>query len=392
MDDFETEEQEEQREQPRKRHRLRRFLLFTLILLAVLAAVVLAAYRDGTGFDALRRYFSYGSVEKSGGTEEYAYDASSDNRFAVLGDSLVVLSNAQLKIFGGSGETVYSADVAMEAPALAVGGGCAVAYDVGGTQMIVVDEKGERGRLTAAEDEPYLAASLNDKGWLAVTAEKKNYKGCVSVYSDKMELVFAFNSSERFVTDAWVTDDCKSLTAVTLGQKDSRFLSSLVFYDLDATEPRASCDVEDGLVLAMGEKDGKIAAVSDTGLTLATYAGEIAASYGYSGGYLREYDLGGDGYTALLLNRYQSGSAGTLVTVGPDGKKLASLDVKEEILSLSAAGRYLAVLYADRLVIYNQDLEEYARLSGTDYARSVLMRADGSALLLSSEKATLFLP
>ena len=103
-------------------------------------------------------------------------------------------------------------------------------------------------------------------------------------------------------------------------------------------------------------------------------------------------DLGGEDFTAVLLNRYQTGSVGRLVTVGGDGTELGSLDVNQEILSMSAAGRYLAVLYMDTLVIYNRELQVYASLRGTDYARSVLMRPDGSALLLSSEVATLFLP
>ena len=37
----------------------RRFLHFFLILAVVLAVVLAAAYRDGTGFDVLRRFFSY---------------------------------------------------------------------------------------------------------------------------------------------------------------------------------------------------------------------------------------------------------------------------------------------------------------------------------------------
>lgn len=100
----------------------------------------------------------------------------------------------------------------------------------------------------------------------------------------------------------------------------------------------------------------------------------------------------GDGFTALLLNRYKSGGVGRLVTVDTDGQEIAALDVNEEILSISAAGRYLAVLYMDSVVIYTEELEIYAQLEGTDYARSVLMRQDGSALLLAAESAHLFLP
>ena len=78
--------------------------------------------------------------------------------------------------------------------------------------------------------------------------------------------------------------------------------------------------------------------------------------------------------------------------MGTDGTQLGSLDVKEEILDISAAGRYLAVLYADRVVVYNPDLQVYASLTGIDQARGVLMRPDGSVLLLGAESAHLFLP
>ena len=380
----------ENREPPR-RHRLRAFLIFLLVLLAVLAAVVFAAYRDGTGLDVLRRYFSYGSADSQGEETDFRYDASSDNRFAVLGDDLAVLSGTELQVLDGSGKQIYSTPVKMAQPALASGGGCAVAYDVGGTQLIVVDGTGERLTLTADASEPWIAATLNSQGWLAATSEKKSYKASVSVYNDQMELVFTFNSSERFVSDAYVTDDGKTLAAVTMGQENSVFVSNLVFYDLTETEPFADYDVTDGLAYSIGQTGNSLVTVADTCLSFSGTDGKAGAVYDYGGAYLRGYALG-DGAEALLLNRYRSGSVGRLVCVGTDGKELASLDVSEEVLDISAAGRYLAVLYADRMVVYTQDLQEYASLNGTDFARGVLMRPDGSALLVSSDRATLFLP
>ncbi|MDO4316498.1 MAG: DUF5711 family protein [Oscillospiraceae bacterium] len=379
-------------EQPKKRRALRGFWVFFLTLAAVLAVVVLAAYRDGTGFDVLRRYLNYGSVESVGGEVVYGYDASSNNRFAALGEKLVVLSETSLRVLDRDGGEVWSVNVNMSAPMLNRGGGRAVACDVGGRTLYVVDEGGEVMHLTAGEDEPFIAAALNEKGWLAVTAEKRGYKGCVSVYDQDGELVFEFNSSRRFVIDACVTDDCGYLAAVTLGQENSVFVSNVVLYDVTKTDPAADYDISDGLVAAIGQQAGKLATVSDTCLTFADTSGAVTASYAYGGAYLRDYDLSGDGFVALLLNRYQSGSVGRLVTVDTDGAELGSLDVNEEVLSVSAAGRYLAVLYANRLVVYNQDLQVYASLNGTDYAREALMRTDGSVLLLSSESAGLFLP
>lgn len=376
------------------KHPIRSFLSFLLMLAAVLLVVLLAAYRDGTGFDILRRYLHYGRAEQVGGETVYHYDAASKNRFALLGESLVVLSDASLSLYNSAGEEVWSAPVTMTAPALVSGGGRAAAYDVGGTALYVVDQSGLLLELTADEEEPYIAATLNQNGELAVTAQKKGYKGSVKVYDRTLgpDPAFEFKSSQRFVLDGYVLGDC--LAVVTLGQENGVFVSNIGLYDLskDAKEPAASYDISGGLVAAVGEQEGRLVTVSDTALTFAGTGGEITGSYSYGGSYLREYDLGGTGFTALLLNRYRSGSVGRLVAVDKNGEELGSLDVREEVLSISASGRYLAVLYADRLAVYNPDLQPYATLQGTGDAREVRMRPDGSALLLSAGSASLFLP
>src|SRR5699024_4000574 len=124
---------------------------------------------------------------------------------------------------------------------------------------------------------------------------------------------------------------------------NSVFVSNVVLYSLETAgvvEPYADYDVTDGLVAAVGEQGDRLVTVSDTSLTIASAAGEVETSYAYAGTALREYDLGGDGFTALLLNRYKSGGVGRLVTVDTEGQEIASLDVNREILSISAAGDY----------------------------------------------------
>ena len=291
MNDIWNDNDGEEDEAPRKGGRLRRFGIFFLVLAAVLGVVLVAAYRDGTGFDALRRLFSYGSGEESTAEAQYDYDASDSNRFAVLGDSLVVLSDTKLQVLARGGEEIWSTSVRMSAPALETGGGRAVAYDVGGTELYVVDEGGEVGSLTATEEDPFISARLNEDGWLAVTAGLENYKGGVTVYNSQMDEVFLFRASDRFVIDAYVTDDNSTLAAVTLGQENSVFVSNIVLYELDQEDPAADYDVTDGLVAAVGEQDGQLVTVSDTCLTYASPAGEVRATYSYAGSYLREYDF-----------------------------------------------------------------------------------------------------
>ena len=227
----------------KKPHTVRNFLLLTLILIVVLGVVLMAAYRDGTGFDVLRRYLNYGRVEAASGETVYDYDASSRNHFAVLGDCLAVLSDNSLEVLSPSGDAMWSGNVKMENPVLVQSGDRAAAYDVGGTKLFVLDQRGLISTLETGEEEPFIAVTMNKAGWLAVTTEDHNYKGCVTVYDEKMEKVFKFQSSQRFVLDAYVTDDCKTLAAVTLGQENSVFVSNIVLYDLSKQDPVADYDI-----------------------------------------------------------------------------------------------------------------------------------------------------
>ena len=257
-------------EAPAKRGRLRRFLLFALVLLAVLgwwssppggtgpALTPSAASSLTAGRTRLRERSSTSTTNPT---------ATASPPWGMPWWSSLTQSS---RSWGADGQEVWSVSVRMEAPALESGGGRAVAYDVGGTELYVVDAEGEVGSLTAPEDYPFLSARLNGEGWLAVTAGLEGHKGGVTVYDDRMEEVFLYKASKRFVLDACVTEDCSALAAVTLGQENSTFVSNVVLYELDQEEPYADYDVTDGLVTALGEQDGSILTVSDTCFTAAS--------------------------------------------------------------------------------------------------------------------------
>ena len=375
-----------------KKKRWKGILSFVLILLVVLVVMLLAAYRDGTGFDVLRRYLHYGASERSAEESVYDYDGGASMRFAAVEDCLVALSENSLQVLSPDGNEVWSAPLHMRNPALVSGGGLAAAYDVGGTLLYVVNAYGQVMKLETGAEEPLISATLNRDGWLAVTSEKKNHKGWVGVYDPEMELVFEFYSSRRFVLDACVTGSGTGLAAVTLGQENGAFVNSVVLYDLTGEEPKATYNVADSLVLAAEGKRSRIVTLTESVLTLAGTDGGIVGEFSFGDEFLRDFSLEGESFSLLHLGRYSSGSAGRLVSVSDDGEVLGELDVTDEILDISAAGRYLAVLYADRVVVYNSALQAYGSLSGYDQAEGVLMRADGSVLLLGEETAHLFLP
>ena len=186
----------------KKKGRMRRLFILLATLAAVFGVVAFAAYRDGTGFDVLRRFLHYGTAENAGGESVYQYEADTSNCFAAVGEKLLVVSGTKIQLLDQEGGEAWSTEISMESPAIAQGGDRVAVYDVGGLEIYVLDEEGQVGHLEADREEPFLAVTVNRQGMLAVTAEKKNHKGCVSVYDAQMQKLFDFNSSRRFITDA----------------------------------------------------------------------------------------------------------------------------------------------------------------------------------------------
>ena len=363
---------------------LKRALMVILALVVVLAVVVAAAWKDLSSLDSVRRLFSYNKVtqDEQGKVEMYSFSNDRSNTFALLGDHLIVASTTGVSIYSSSGSVVDSMSVKLTNPAIAVGGQTLLIYSASG---LVRDMSGEcSGNI--------LSVSVNSSDYLALNAEKSGYKSAVTVYDASGEKTFAFNSSEHYVIDAVVMRDCKRMAAVTLGESDGIFADTVSIYSLGSDKADSVNTLTGSLLLSLDSVAGTLSCLTDESLTLFSSDGTLSGSYRYEYPYLRGSSMGGDNYAALLLSRYRSGSTLKLVTVSSDGTEMASLDSSQEVLSMSAAGKYIAVLYSDSLVLYTPQLQEYARLDGTEYARSVIMREDGTAVLIGSSSAWLYIP
>ena len=379
---------------PRRSGGFGRALRVLLTLLIVLAVVVAAAWKDLKSLDSVKRLFSYNKItqDEQGKAELYAFSNDRSNVFALLGDHLIVASTTNVTVLGDDGSIVYSGSVKLTSPAIAVGGQTAAVYDIGAQTLLVFSASGLVRDMSGECSGSILSVSLNPSDYLTLNAEKSGYKSTVTVYDASGEKVFAFNSSERYVIDAAVLRDCKHMAAVTLGEANGAVANTVSLYSLGSEKAASVNTLTGSLLLSLDSVAGSLACLTDESLTFFTAGGSLAGSYRFEYPYLRGVSMEGDGFAALLLSRYRSGSALRIVTVGTDGEALGGLDSRGEVLSLSAAGNYLAVLYSDSLVIYTPQMEEYARLVGTEYARAVIMRDDGTAVLIGSASAWLYIP
>ena len=379
-------------------HILVRILAFLVTLALIVGAVFLVANRNKFSLDAVKRYFTYRSLERSdsGQAESFDYSPSATDVFAAVEQDLLVASTGGVRLYSGGGVCYIEEDMTLEQPAVHVCGGTAAVWSVGGDTVRLYRDRVRIGELSDLNGS-ILSVRLNSSGWLAVTTHGTGYKAVVSVYDNELNLRMAFRLSGSFTTDAVVTEDCKSLAVVSIGQEGASFQSSLSLYDIAGRQesgvnyeltPSDSFSLGNQVVLDL-DAGRSIWCTGDTGLSV--LPGSAVETWGYQDRYLKNYAFSGE-FAAVLLGKYRASSQAELYTIDAQGVPSVGRIISDQVLSLSASGKYVAVLTADRLDIYTQNLDSYATLEGTDGAQKVLMRSDGTALLIGSESAHLYVP
>ncbi len=390
--------QAEPEQTPTPKAKLPRFLIrviATLVVLAVaLCLVAVVAFRDSLNMDSVKRWFTYRTLIRSdsGRAESFPYDGDLTDTFAVLDGDLLVCSRNAISLYSGSGTQYINESVGMENPVVNTNGSLAVVYDAGGASLYIL---GQRALVWSTNElESILSARLNKNGQLTVVTQSSGYRGAVTVYDAAYSPIMSVNLGSAFIMDAALSDDGHTLAILTVGQSGGSFVTNLELYDMSYSSgeyaPDFSCQLGGGVVLEARHTNTALWALGDRGLTITDHEG-LSSGVSWADKHLRRYTLSGDGFAAALLGKYRAGSQSELWVVNGEGHR-RTLELNEQVLSISAAGRYLAVLTGDRLDIYTDELELYNTLNGTQGARNVLLMPDGSAILISADSAGFYIP
>ena len=341
--------------------------LLALLVTAALAlgALTLVVYRDQFNLDAVKRWLALRSVETdaSGAAAPFTHAGGDSISFAYLKGGILQCSAAGAHYYSFSGDQYAEEVTPLSQPVLSASSSAGVVYDAGGESLFLFQDGQEAFSLDV--DGTLLSARVNDSGWLAVTAQQSGYKGSVTVYnvnSTSRKEIIQLNFSSVFVADAAVSPDSKTVAVITIGQENGSFFSQLLLYPVDSSEPSATLSLGNLAVLDLDYEAEQL------------------------------WVLGGDGFAVLLLGRYQAGGAEQVLTIDPQCQLIAQAPLRGQVLSFSAAGRYLSLLTGSGLEIYTRDMSLYRALEDTQDARFTALSPNGSALLADSQQAWLYIP
>ncbi len=369
-----------------------RVLVFLLLLVLVAGGVAAYVFRDALNLDALQRYVRYLNVSEDSKTGRFVYDESNTNRYADLSGGLAVASSTGLSLYDQDGLESASVQAAMSVPVLQTGGALALSYDAGGYALNAAGHK--RGAaLHIQSQRPILDADIARDDSICYLSSESGYKSVLYVYNKEQALIYRWLSASQYFMRCAVCEGAGFAAVAVLGQEDGMFRSSVALYRTDAEEVYRTIPIGNTLVydLRFVSQD-RLCVLTEQAVYFYDLDGQRQGSFSFGESYLKDYTFDGSGYLTLVMNLYQAGNQYTLVTLAYDGTELGRVSPGEQILDVTAAGKYLAVLTSSKLSIFDPALKEYDVSDNTTGAANVVMRDDGSAVLLANGHGTLYVP
>lgn len=379
-------------ERERRRKLRRRILSLVGLVIFVLLIVAVILFHQQLNLDRIRRFITYLNVDTDGDYGNYTYESHNSSAYRAFDGGLAIASVTGLKLYGPDGVELASAPCSMTTPAMDTGDHIAVAWDAGGTALCGAST--DDGQvLDLITEQSLLDVDISKEDQIAYAVAADGYRTVLTVLDDNQKEIFKWYSSSSYLPLCAVSDGGAQLAAVALGQSEGSFESRLLLLDTSVEDQEGTtASLGNQLIFDLDYLGSHLCAVGENSLLMVSGSGEVLGEYDYGGSYLMDYSLGGSGYAVLSLNEYRAGSRYSVVTVDDNGQELASAYLGEEILSVSAAGNYVAVLTAGKLLIYTSDLQLYSETEETAGASCAAMRADGSVLLIGSDSAQLYLP
>ena len=360
----------------------RRLVIFAFLaaLAICVACLLLFGGRRLTG--RVERVLRY-----SGEQTVFSIDAHSANRYRSFRNGLAIASSDGLQCFDQNGEQTALIQSQFDTPAVLCGDSVAMAYGVGGSNVCTAHySKGEQLDLTIPGT--LIDADLSADGYICCASDQSGYKTVLNVLDPNGAQIYSWFSSTHFFSQCAVSKGGSALCAVALGVDNGRFTSSAVSFATDQSEPVAEFTLGSDLIYDLAfVGDRTLCAVGETALRFFDIDGSRAAEYSYEGGELLRYDLGGDGFAAIVCNMNQAGSRYRIATVSAAGTELASLPLDEAVQDISANGKYLAVLTSGGLRVYDSRLRLCLSEDGVGFATRVCVQRDGAALLIDGSTA-----
>lgn len=258
-------------------------------------------------------------------TDKYAYFAGTDN-------VMVVDENGTVKT---------ELSVGVENPIIKTCGNYAILGDLNGNNVYIISGTQINKNIVTINKIKNL--SINASGHCVVVTEGDMHKRDVTVYNEKGEELFVWNSGNKLVIDAVIAANNKNILISSLDTQGTTASTVLSFYNISKTEPVATDTVEGEVIASLCIYENYIYCVGESGTYVYTASGDRKSEITYADKNLRSYKVNKNGIVMEFLESTMSDKRYSIEIYSESGRKKTSHSHDYEAKYIDISDNYIVI-------------------------------------------------
>ena len=323
--------------------------------MVTMALLFIFTNKDKINMDNFRRLLAKIDIGISLGSEiddtQIDFEYRENSVTSVYKDGIARLTGERLSIMDNRGTQFLNVLSGFEQPQLIANNKYVLAYDSGGTELIVTNSFAVLFEKTFSDK--IINASMNDSGYFAVVTQSDGYKSSVYVFNSKFEEIFKWDSLSRYIVDVEVAHNNDAIAVSTLYSEGEAIMPQINYFEFSDENISWSVDFDETVSPAISCKsDGTVCAIFEWGVCFIDNKGREKSRYQFEQNLVQNFDIDDEKYNAFVLSHSVSGNS-TLVVLDNNGIMISSTEIDEYIKSVDVMGDKVALLSANNVMALN---------------------------------------
>jgi len=258
-------------------------------------------------------------------TDKYAYFAGTDK-------VIVVDENGVEKA---------EIPVGTENPIIKKSGNYVILGDLNGNNVYIIN--GTQIKKNFVTTKSIKNLSINSSGHCVVVTEGDMHKRDVTVYSEKGEELFVWNSGNKLVIDAVIAENNKNVIISSLDTQGTTANTVLSFYNISKVDPIAAETMENEIIASLCVYGNYVYCVGESKTVVYNAYGEQKSEISYNDKSLRSYEVNRNGVVMEFLESTMSNKRYSIEVYSESGKLKTSHSHDYEAKYIDISNNYIVI-------------------------------------------------
>lgn len=287
-----------------------RYLL--LLVMVMVALILLFTNREQINGDNFRRLMAKINIGVSSVATEDGYLRFNSGETVVYKDGFANASVEKLLITDKNGTEFQNTPLGYRTPCIYANERHVLVYDSDGSGLMVADSFSVL--FDKQMEDPIITARMNDNGYLVVVTEGDGFLAKVYVYDSSFKEIYRYRSLNRYILDAAVTEDNKSLALSAMNIEGNEIKPEILYFRLDKEKVQWSVAFEEMPCIRIVTKDnGTICGLFSWGMVSLNKKGKEIGRYSFDNQVLQCYSLDDDSRNIFVVSASKNGDANVVI-------------------------------------------------------------------------------